>query len=496
MRTPRDAQRVPASGPKATGFHHPERIDGTWWWVDPEGRPFLSKGVNHVTYRGDGTDVEGYGRTVLAKYPRRADWADDTLARLRNWGFNTIGCWSDDDLPACEMPTVQTLSIGTRAGGEWRTGVFPDVFADRFVQEADAAAARKCAPRRDDPGLLGYFTDNELRWMVDVRSDQSLLAAFWELPPEAPGKREIVRFLAERYGDIQAFNRTWGTRFADFEALGNLPSIDEAGESLRRVRWTALQHMLLENWGTRPVRIGKYLQRWYGTVAGLNQTWGVRLRSFDEVMGPPDLSPHAQELIDLKSGFLRRVARRYFTVCADAIRRHDPNHAILGCRYNANAAKEVAASMGENVDVISFNNYDYLPPEDKLSRLNQLSDKPLMITEFSFKAADAGLGNVGAGEAVATQQDRADRYDAYVTDLMNLPYMIGFHWFQYADQPVAGRKDGECSNYGLVDGDDRPWKVLTDRVREVNARLEAVHACPDPRRVRRAPGAAGDGLEM
>jgi len=62
--------------------------------------------------------------------------------------------------------------------------------------------------------------------------------------------------------------------------------------------------------------------------------------------------------------------------------------------------------------------------------------------------------------------------------------------------PAAGRKDGECSNYGLVDGADRPWTVLTDRVRQVNARLEAVHARPDPRRLRPAPGAAGDGLEM
>jgi len=214
------------------------------------------------------------------------------------------------------------------------------------------------------------------------------------------------------------------------------------------------------------------------------------------VMELPPLSPHAQELIALESDFLRRVAQRYFAVCAATIRRHDPNHAILGCRYNANAAKEVAESMGDSVDVVSFNNYDYLPPEDKLGRLCQISGKPLMITEFSFKAKDAGLRNVGAGEAVETQQDRADRYAEYVTALMSLPYMIGFHWFQYADQPAAGRKDGECSNYGLVDGNDQPWKILTDRMREVNARLAAVHANPDPKRVRREPGAEGMGLEM
>lgn len=485
------------SGGKSTGFYHPEKINGIWWWVDPDGKLFLSKGVNHVLYNGDGAESEGYGRTVLHKYPRREDWARDALARLREWGFNTIGCWSDDALLRHAMPTVETLSIGTRAGGEWRTGVFPDVFADRFPQEAEKAAREKCAPRKDDRGLLGYFTDNELRWVVDIRSDQSMLAAFWTLSPDAPGKKEIARFLSERYGSIQAFNQAWDTRFTDFEALLRLPDMDAVGESLRRVRWISLQQSLLVFWGSRPARIRHYLTRWYKTVEVLNRKWGVNLSSFDQAMEPSPLSPQAKELIALESDFLRRVAVRYFKVCADAIRRHDPNHAILGCRYNANAAKEVAESMGDCVDVISFNDYSYVPPEDKIGRLNELSGKPLMLTEFSFKAKDAGLGFVGAGEPVETQQDRADRYAEYVTELMSLPYMIGFHWFQYADQPAAGRKgDGECSNYGLVDGNDQPWKILTDRMREVNARLEAVHRRPDPSRVRPKLGAEGIGLEM
>jgi len=34
-----------------------------------------------------------------------------------------------------------------------------------------------------------------------------------------------------------------------------------------------------------------------------------------------------------------------------------------------------------------------------------------MVTEFSFKVMDSGLYNtIGAGEAVATQQDRADLF--------------------------------------------------------------------------------------
>jgi agarase len=54
--------------------------------------------------------------------------------------------------------------------------------------------------------------------------------------------------------------------------------------------------------------------------------------------------------------------------------------------------------------------------------------------------------------------------------------MVGFHWFEHADQPKEGRFDGENSNYGLVTIEDRPWDVLVQRMTEVNAGLEARHA--------------------
>ena len=71
------------------------------------------------------------------------------------------------------------------------------------------------------------------------------------------------------------------------------------------------------------------------------------------------------------------------------------------------------------------------------------------------------------------QQDRADGFTAYVEALASLPFCVGYHWFEYRDQPKEGRRlDGENSNYGLVKMDGTPWEVLTTRMKEVNARLE------------------------
>ena len=105
-----------------------------------------------------------------------------------------------------------------------------------------------------------------------------------------------------------------------------------------------------------------------------------------------------------------------------------------------------------------------------------------MITEFSFKAMDSGLYNtIGAGDPVATQQDRADLFTAYVQDLARFPSSVGFFWFRYKDQPKEGAGSrspggwgGENSNYGLVKYDDSPWSLLVKKITEVNADIESL----------------------
>ena len=116
--------------------------------------------------------------------------------------------------------------------------------------------------------------------------------------------------------------------------------------------------------------------------------------------------------------------------------------------------------------------------------MTDISGKPTMLTEFSFKAMDSGLPNtIGAGTPVATQQDRADLYAEYVQDLARMPTCVGYYWFRYRDQPKEGAGKaspgglgGENSNYGIVKLDGTPWTVLVNRMTEVNAGLEALHA--------------------
>ena len=387
---------------KKTGFFHTQQINGRWWLVTPEGNVFISKGVAGVYF---GEEEPG----PLTSSPAPPGWTRNAARQLRGWGFNTVGAWSDREMFTTEMAYTLILDAAESARRQPFAnadvpdyfpvpGYFPDYFSKEFRESTDSRAAKLCAPRANDPWLLGYFTDNEQSWgSIKISWDswngippsvlqQSLLENYLKFPPTSPGYQKAVEYLKSR-----------------------------------------------------------------GTVKG----------AITE---------------DDMDGFEELAAAEYARVCREAIRRYDPSHLILGCRYPQYAPDPVVRGMCPFFDVISMNDYHPRPPVWKLEHLAQLTGKPFMLTEFSFKAMDSGLPNTkGAADPVATQQDRADNFSHYVQELVAMPSCVGFHWFEYRDEPAEGRQgDGENSNYGLVKKDGTAWEVLTSRMREVNASLENV----------------------
>jgi len=395
------------------GWFRPARQEGRWWLIDPDGHLFLSLGVNNVSYTPDiiqGTDRSPYREAAAEKYGDREAWAKAVVGRLRGWGFNTIGAWSDDLAWRQQMPYTVILHLAEQV--KWPAGsTFPDVFDPAYERAALGAARRTCRPLADDPWLVGYFTDNELRWGPDWRSSQTLFAESLALGDDAPGRQAVLRFLAGRYATIASLNEAWGTQYADFAEIGRTPQPD----------------------------------------AHLPQT--------DE------------------DGFLRLIAERYFDVAERAIRAVDDHHMILGCRFAGYAPRPVLEAMRGHVDLVSVNHYDVSPPVALLHEVTEVTGRPVMITEFSYRGRDSGLPNTrGAGVVVDTQRDRAEHFANYVEELMALPNVVGYHWFEHADEPAEGRFDGENSNYGLVTIQDRPYRVLVETMARVNRAVFTVAA--------------------
>ncbi len=414
------ARRQPVAAP---GFFRAQVINKRWWLVDPHNQPRLSLGICGVRNRPTpGYEIQAatpYTEITLARYGDHEAWARAQARRMQRWGFNTVGAWSSPEMFRQGIPYTINLEVSQYAGvsvPDRHHGEFPDVFADDFRQAAARAAVEWCAPRMDDPFVLGYFSDNELDWEQKYRGS-TMFDYFLAKMPAAAGKQALVAQLRQRYQN---------------------------------------------------------------DIAGLNRAWDADLTSFEDLLQVPVLEPgrdaDRQAVDDDKNGFLRMVGRQYFEVCADAIHAADPHHMILGCRFAGRATPAVYEECGKYCDVISYNNYSYDAPVQHMQPVFDATLRPIMITEFSFKAMDSGLPNSrGAGIPVYTQKERADGYERYVTGALNLPYVVGLHWFRHHDQTTLGAGDrAENSNYGVVDIRDEPYCTLVERMRIVNERAAAI----------------------
>jgi hypothetical protein len=126
-------------------------------------------------------------------------------------------------------------------------------------------------------------------------------------------------------------------------------------------------------------------------------------------------------------------------------------------------------------DIVSVNIYSF-DPRPLVEHIYQVTGKPVLITEFAFRAEDSGLPNTqGAGPKVPDQAARAKAYADYVSKLESLPEAVGYHWFEWVDEPKEGRFDGEDSNYGLVDIHDQPYKEFAEAAKSANQAASEAH---------------------
>lgn len=432
----------------SAGFFRTRQVDGKWWLVDPKGELFISKGVTTVSFYQDriqGTNVSPYGEANKAKYGTEDAWREATAKRLIGWGFNTLGAWSDEklcqvDVGGKHLACAPTIDLGAafvsrkmKGTQAWMAGVFPDVFDPEFEKVAREITQRRCAARKDDATILGWFTDNELRWGPDWRGKDELLTMFLALPAGTPGRVAAVERLKRRHGEIGKFNGVWKTSFASWDEL--MAGGDVKPPVVRKEVYAQNQAAEREANESDPMR---------AAFAG----------DCDEFVG--------------------MLAERYFRITAESVKAADPNHMVFGARFAYVPPQPVVAAAVKYLDVVSFNCYDRDPR--KVIRAYSVFNKPLIIGEFSFRGADSGLPNTkGAGPVVATQNARATGFASYVRWGLSQPNLVGYHWFEHCDEPKEGRFDGENSNYGVVNIKDEVYTTLVEEMTQVNAKAEEMH---------------------
>ena len=384
--------------------------NGVSWLVMPGGPRFLSIGAD--TVNGGDKSLRDRGYYFDKYYPDHAAWAADAQKRLYAWGFNTRGGWSDPTT-AMTLPLVPEIDLGRNARLHWF-----DPFAPDALEKTVAKARELVAPYKDNPAVIGYFTDNEVGWW-NAPLFRWYLGNEWAVYT----KQFLWRMIHDHY------QGKWDRLLADFVPGDGVASFEDLKKGRAELRLRP---------GGQGIRL---IQRFTAACAG-----------------------------------------RYYELVFKALRAVDPDRLVMGDRlplyYNQDA---VLASRGR-LDVLSTNyNVDtpdgWVAPY-YFEGLAKLTDAPVLISEFFFAADENRSGNVNNGHLmhVATQAERAVGAAAAVRNFAAFKNVAGFHWFQYYDEPDGGRGDGENFNMGLVDIHNAPYKRLTAAISRANAEAPAIHA--------------------
>lgn len=400
-----------------TGYFRTALVDGRWWLIDPDGGLFFSKGVNHISFTADRAPSLGYS-------PYR---------RCVEEKYGTEDAWASASID-------RLRSWGFNTIGAWSG-------RSTFHKRMPYTVILNLAAQAGGDWLKGSFPDV----FSERFRDGCKRVAARQCSPRASDPYLIGYFTDNEL----AWGPDW--RRKDSLLIGFLKADHDTAGHTQALR---------------------FLKERYDSAEALGAAWNVNLETFENLKSTrlPGNDRQRQDETD----FQYLAARQYFRVCHEIIRESDPNHLIIGVRFAGRAPESVLRAAVGYIDVVSFNNYSSLPPSDRLAEIHEITGRPVMLTEFSFKAMDSGLPNTrGAGRPVQTQEDRANGFEAYVTALAQTPFVVGYHWFEYVDEPAEGRFDGENSNYGLVKINDEPWELLVGRMTKVNSRIDEIHSkCP------------------
>lgn len=433
-------------GPKlnATGYFRVEKYNDAWWFVDPKGRLFWSHGVgvvNAATATTGTTDRENYFEWLPEKdTPYGAFYS--SAGRASHGYYQTLA--------KRETYNFTASNLYQKYGQNWKQEF------DRVTHARIKSWGMNSLGVASDKQLTmqGKTPYTETVWVTDTKK-------------------------------IEASNGYWGKFHDVFDSSFRTQLQKSLSNRQHTVDDPWLLGFFIENelsWGTegslaiatlaspadQPAKIEflKDLKTKYKTINKLNQVWGTQHASWNSLLASIETPDKVKAWEDILL-FYKKIVKTYFSTVQNELKKIAPNALYLGCRLAWANSDTVIHTAAEYTDVISMNKYQYNVTNVGLP---EGVDKPILIGEFHFGSLDRGALHLGVVEA-SSQSNRAELYTEYVNSALLNPYIIGTHWFQYAEQPPTGRGDGENYNVGIVDLADKPFPELVKSIREVGERM-------------------------
>jgi hypothetical protein len=414
-------------------FRVGKSTQGRWWLVRPDGTPMLYRGVCALWMPDNyqGSEAVQFRRNWERENGKDIEkFTAHCFGLLRDCGFNALGEWATPQFWDRGWPFTVLIHVRQVRKESNITPKLIDVFDPAWQKAYEARSRSVCTPLAASKDLVGYFVDNEGGWytarrdfvwgqdqgpMVDrnVLGQQALLLqVFLAADPKHPGHQAAWDWVLARHGgSVAQVAADWG---ADFDSPGTL-------------RERTAKNLVLASRGYR--------------------------------------QDH--------EAFAAHYTREYFRLTAEAIRKYDPNHLLLGPRFGGTPGDEVLKAIApRHVDVVSWNCYNlgFRKRCDEIARATGLAQ---LNGEYSW--ASGGFLDWKKLQARGTFSEKEKevclgRGQATLEQAFTHPALVGYTWYKFCWNPTAPDQPG----YGLTDSAGRRSPFNTPVLRTVNGRLEGI----------------------
>jgi len=413
------------------GYFRTQHDGQRWWFVDPEGYALFSTGMDCI-HPAEAMRVSGMEHLLPQHFDTVGDLRDAWVHRgysfgianlIRAFGAEWWGKWKD--LTEHRMKLWGLNTIGNWSSPEYiRQSELPYV----YPMEDFPTTEQKIY--RDFPDVFNLeYEKNAAAFsmqLLEMRDDRRLIGYFMRNEPH--------------WAFVENLNLT--------EQMLRLPV--RFASKIKFVEWLIHKYITVGNW---------------------NAAWNSSFERFDDMYDETKCSewtdnPTRQEDFN---AYNRLMIRRYVEVPAKYCKQADPHHLNMGMRYAWVGSDDLLEGC-EAFDVFSINCYQMEPARELIQHISHRINKPVMIGEFHFGAADVGMLAYGI-RALADQFDRGMAYQYFVEQAAAIPELIGVHYFQLNDQPILGRLDGENYQIGVVDVCQQPYRPFVEAMKRTHKRM-------------------------
>ena len=362
----------------ASGNFRVEQLKNRWFFITPEGHPFIALGPNHTgpTIRNQG------GQNGLWK--RWNDSADETaknmLPIIQDLGFTAGDVYQPESTYTRTLPWISFFWYGDTNHS------FIDVFDEPTMVDVTRRAFEHAKSVSENPWVLGIGGPDLSIW------DDKLVRSYRSMKPDAPGRQRYTAFLRERYqSDIAKFNREYATAFASFDDL-------------------SAQEKLVYPADFEDDKLEPHTLRW-------------------RLPKPPTNPMQADN-----DAFCALIASTLFPQVRAAVKRGAPGHLFLGEHLAVRMIPDaVIAAMAPHIDAYLAQAVEVSPqrpPEwqmfqsDRWDAEYALLKKPIIIVDWGavFSLSEPFEYR---GYKVKDEREASDEAAKFITDAFERPYIIG-----------------------------------------------------------------------